>query len=128
MRFDGRLAGPLCFLLGALAVSADALPRGAHAQARAPDDTYHLRADRLSGSATSDEDVYTAVHVTVEHGPTTVQRCWGEQRRLPAIYKCISNWHGEQQLPASHLGRWTCGLLLHGRGARPGKLGGYVLN
>ncbi|TMQ59590.1 MAG: hypothetical protein E6K75_03905 [Candidatus Eisenbacteria bacterium] len=31
-----------------------------------------MRADRLSGSATSDEDVYTAVHVTVEHGPTTV--------------------------------------------------------
>ena len=72
MRFDGRLAGPLCFLLGALAVSAAVCPRDAQAQARPADDAYHLRADRLSGSATSDEDVYTAIHVTVEHGPTTV--------------------------------------------------------
>jgi len=72
MRFDGRLAGPVALLLCALSLSTAACPGTAHAQARPGDDTYHLKADRLSGSATSDEDVYTAIHVTVEHGPTTV--------------------------------------------------------
>ena len=72
MRFDGRLAGTLALLLAALSLCAGACPRGAQAQARPGDDAYHLRADRLSGSATSEEDVYTAIHVTVEHGPTTV--------------------------------------------------------
>src|SRR5438093_1153954 len=47
------------------------VPRAPAAARGGADETYHMRADRLSGSATSDEDVYTAIHVTVEHGSTT---------------------------------------------------------
>ncbi|HEY2924900.1 MAG TPA: LptA/OstA family protein, partial [Candidatus Eisenbacteria bacterium] len=73
MRFDGRLAGPIALLALAL-LAAPARPAGAQAgpgPARA-DETYHLRADRLSGSANTNDDVYTAIKVTVEHGTTTV--------------------------------------------------------
>ena len=48
-----------------------ALPSAALAQARGGD-TYHLKADRLSGSAGLNDDVYTAIQVTVTHGTTTV--------------------------------------------------------
>ena len=75
MRFEGRPAGPIRALLVALAMAASG-PGSGRAQSPAPapaaDETYHLKADRLSGSATSNEDVYTAIHVTVEHGTTTV--------------------------------------------------------
>ena len=43
------------------------------------DEPYHLKADRLSGSVTSEEDVYTATRVTVEHGTTTVM---GDSARI----------------------------------------------
>ncbi len=81
MSFEGRRAGghagPVAFLIVLLAAS---IPAGAVRTAAAQpgskpalgDETYHLKADRLSGSATSDEDVYTAIKVTVVHGPTTV--------------------------------------------------------
>jgi lipopolysaccharide assembly outer membrane protein LptD (OstA) len=78
MRFDGRLAGPICVLVAALALAAPAPAQNTPppAQTAPPparaDDTYHLRADRLEGSANSNDDVYTAIHVTVEHGSTTV--------------------------------------------------------
>ncbi|HEY7728632.1 MAG TPA: putative LPS assembly protein LptD [Candidatus Eisenbacteria bacterium] len=39
---------------------------------RPGEEPYRLRADRLEGSATGEENVYTATHVTVEHGTTTV--------------------------------------------------------
>ena len=71
MPFDGRLAGPIV-LLAALLLVVGAGRACAQPESKPADDTYHLRADRLSGSATSAEDVYTAVHVTVEHGTTTV--------------------------------------------------------
>ena len=80
MRFDGRLAGLICVFVAAFAIAAPAAAQTASPRAAAqtappparPDDTYHLRADRLSGSANSNDDVYTAIHVTVEHGSTTV--------------------------------------------------------
>ena len=90
MRFDGRLAGPICVFVAAFAVAPPAATEPAAAQIAPPpaaaqaaaarstpppahaDDTYHLSADRLSGSANSNDDVYTAIHVTVEHGSTTV--------------------------------------------------------
>src|SRR5437867_2290481 len=87
MRFDGRSSGPrVSFLAFALAAAIGTgsgagqtpaptmpgpVPRAPAAARGGADETYHMRADRLSGSATSDEDVYTAIHVTVEHGSTT---------------------------------------------------------
>ena len=67
MRSDDRRAGPILVLFLFLI-----LPLAARAQpaARPGDETYHMKADRLSGSAT--DDVYTAIHVIVEHGTTTV--------------------------------------------------------
>ena len=52
-------------------------PSSGGAQPRPPDEAtdrepYHLSADRLEGSATGTENVYTATRVTVVHGPTTV--------------------------------------------------------
>jgi lipopolysaccharide assembly outer membrane protein LptD (OstA) len=35
-------------------------------------DTYHLNADRLEGSLTGQENVYTAIHPVLTHGTTTV--------------------------------------------------------
>lgn len=80
MPFDGRRAGPAlaltCILSAVLALAAlSSAPGRAAAQAvptAVADDAYHMTADRLSGSASSNDDVYTAIHVTVEHGPTTV--------------------------------------------------------
>src|SRR6267378_1247551 len=73
MRFDGRLAVPIGVLvvvfLAAPARRAD--PQTTTSPPRT-DETYHLTADRLSGSANSSDDVYTAIHVTVQHGTTTV--------------------------------------------------------
>ncbi|HXF59264.1 MAG TPA: putative LPS assembly protein LptD, partial [Candidatus Saccharimonadales bacterium] len=60
MLFDGRRAVLAAFLLVALAAAAPV------------NDTYHMKADRLSGSAGLNDDVYTAIKVTVEHGTTTV--------------------------------------------------------
>jgi len=80
MPFDGRSAAPrlahrgiaLSVLL-ALALAASASRRAAAESApKTADDTYHLKADRLSGSAGANDDVYTAIKVTVQHGPTTV--------------------------------------------------------
>jgi len=39
---------------------------------RSDDEPYHLTADRLEGSATAGENVYTAIRPTVVHGTTTV--------------------------------------------------------
>jgi lipopolysaccharide export system protein LptA len=39
---------------------------------RSDTEPYHLTADRLEGSATAGENVYTAIHPTVVHGTTTV--------------------------------------------------------
>src|SRR2546426_975599 len=77
MPFDGRRAGPnhvlvLALIIPAALASFAAFPRSAAGlePGKPGDDTYHMKADRLSGSAT--DDVYTAIHVTVEHGTTTV--------------------------------------------------------
>lgn len=42
------------------------------ASARPGEEPYRLHADRLEGSATSEENVYTAIRVSVQHGTTTV--------------------------------------------------------
>lgn len=60
----------------ALLLAATALPGGAAAQTdstAADREPYHLSADRLEGSATAGENVYTAMRVTVVHGATTVR-------------------------------------------------------
>lgn len=51
---------------------APAPPDTGRVRARPGEEAYHLRADRLEGSATGEENVYTATHVTVQHGATTV--------------------------------------------------------
>ena len=78
MPSDGRRAGPILLppllVLAVLALAVSLPPRLARAQSAAKpiDDTYHMKADHLSGSAGGNDDVYTATHVTVVHGPTTV--------------------------------------------------------
>jgi len=78
MPCDGRRAGPILLppllVLAVLALAVSLPPRLAQAQSAAKpiDDTYHMKADHLSGSAGGNDDVYTATHVTVVHGPTTV--------------------------------------------------------
>ncbi len=79
MPFDGRHAGPILVLPLVVSVAlalamASASPRlaGAQSAGKAIDDTYHMKADRLEGSAGANDDVYTAIHVTVVHGTTTV--------------------------------------------------------
>ncbi|MBI4365001.1 MAG: hypothetical protein HY568_06190, partial [Candidatus Latescibacteria bacterium] len=73
----------LTALSAALALAASSpAPAGAapeSAARRQPDETYRLKADRLSGSAASNDDVYTALRVTVEHGTTTVR---GDSARI----------------------------------------------
>jgi lipopolysaccharide assembly outer membrane protein LptD (OstA) len=56
----------------AAAEPAPTAERRALTRSRVAEEPYRLRADRLEGSATSEENVYTATHVTVEHGTTTV--------------------------------------------------------
>ncbi len=78
MPFDGRRVGPILSHAAALsavlalAAFAGACPVSAQAQTGTADETYHMKADRLEGSASSNDDVYTAINVTVEHGSTTV--------------------------------------------------------
>lgn len=73
-----RARGPRVVLgAAALLAAAIALPPRARAQAdsaatAADREPYHLTADRLEGSAGAGENVYTAMRVTVVHGPTTV--------------------------------------------------------
>lgn len=56
-------------LLAALTLSAILAPRAASAQ---PGESYHLEADRLEGSLTGPENVYTAIRPRLTHGTTTV--------------------------------------------------------
>jgi lipopolysaccharide assembly outer membrane protein LptD (OstA) len=76
MPCDGRRAGPrlssVLRLVLPLLVALVAARGAAAATAPPGDDTYHLKADRLSGSAGLNDDVYTAIKVTVVHGTTTV--------------------------------------------------------
>jgi lipopolysaccharide assembly outer membrane protein LptD (OstA) len=68
-------AGARARLVAGVLVAAAAALVGApsRAQAPAPDaEPYHLVADRLEGSATSDENVLKATRVTVTHGATRV--------------------------------------------------------
>ncbi len=68
-------------LLLATLLSLPVAARAERAAAPAPADTaalgpgeepYRIHADRLEGSATSEENVYTAIRATVQHGATTV--------------------------------------------------------
>lgn len=52
-----------------LLLASVALPTAARAQ---PGETYRLQADRLEGSLTGAENVYTAIRPTLTHGTTTV--------------------------------------------------------
>ncbi len=70
MPFDG-LKAAAALVVAAFVVSAPARAQ-TPPRAAAGDETYHLTADRLEGSANSNDDVYTAIRVTVRHGTTTV--------------------------------------------------------
>jgi lipopolysaccharide assembly outer membrane protein LptD (OstA) len=73
-----RRAGVAAALLVAAVALLAAAPWPAAAQPadttalRPGEEPYRLRADRLEGSATGDENVYTAIRATVQHGSTTV--------------------------------------------------------
>ncbi|HET7497462.1 MAG TPA: OstA-like protein, partial [Candidatus Eisenbacteria bacterium] len=67
-----RRAGTgLPILLAALAALAATLAAPGRARAQ-PAETYRLQADRLEGSLTGAENVYTAIRPTLTHGTTTV--------------------------------------------------------
>ncbi|HEV8128966.1 MAG TPA: LptA/OstA family protein, partial [Candidatus Eisenbacteria bacterium] len=60
---------PIAFPLGALLLLLPLLPSRVLAQ---PGETYRLNADRLEGSLTGQENVYTAIRPVLTHGTTTV--------------------------------------------------------